>query len=354
MENNIELGSEFSLSLNELRIVKDNLFSYLKDYKVQWFDYGRSALRHVPIQGGKRVLLPEFICGSVLNCFDKNNIRFYHIDRQFDIDMDDLLDKIDATVGYIYVAHYFGFLQKSASLEEIRRVADNRGIVVIEDTTQSLFSSHSLCGDYAIASIRKWMALPMGGILYTDRNRNLPEQDICQQNNDNTKAYGMILKDMYLKASYDTNAKYREIFAKSEKAIDDITHGRRMSDFSYFLVSCIGINDLIDKRRKNALRLADGLRRLGVGSIRHLDINECPLAYPLRVKNRDAFRHYLMENRIYCAVHWPFDGALPEERLNARQNAETLISLPIDQRYGEKEIDYMIDVIRRYGGELSF
>ena len=41
-----------------------------------------------------------------------------------------------------------------------------------------------------------------------------------------------------------------------------------------------------------------------------------------------------MEHRIYCAVHWPFDGICGEEREQARKNGDELISLPIDQRYG--------------------
>lgn len=353
MENKIELGSEFNLSLNELHIVKNNLFTYLKDYKVQWFDYGRSALRHIPIPKGRIVLLPEFICESVIKCFCKNSIRFYCINEMFQIDIYDLLEKIDETVGVIYVAHYFGFLQSESILSMIREIANKRGILVIEDTTQSLFSAHKLFGDYMLASIRKWMAVPMGGILYT-KQAVLPELSTCRQNNDNTKAYGMILKEIFLKMSYDTNVAYREIFSEAEELVDSSADVGRISDFAYFLIKCVDIENLIERRKRNSARLSEGLKELGIDSIRLFDKSECPLVYPIRVKNRDDFRRYLMENRVYSAVHWPFDGILPEERINAKKNAETLLSLPIDQRYGEKEIDYMINVICRYGGELSF
>lgn len=354
MVNKIELGSEFNLSLNNLQIVNDNLFTYLNKYNVQWYDYGRTAIRQIPVPVGKKILLPEFICESVVSCFKKDLVSFYRIDNEFYIDVDNLLDKINDSVGCIYIAHYFGFLQKLGDLEIIKKVAVEYGIIIIEDTTQSLFSNHQLYGDYAISSIRKWMAVPMGGILYTTEGEELPEISYCQANVDNTKAYGMVLKDMFLKNGYDTNLKYREIFVKSEDNINNIKDVCVISDFARFLIKCESIKALIDKRKSNVLKLSYGLEEIGINGIRKFDTMECPLVYPLRVKNRDDFRRYLMDNRIYCAIHWPFDGYKPEERPNGIYNAKTLISLPVDQRYGDKQISYLLDVISKYGGELSF
>lgn len=164
----------------------------------------------------------------------------------------------------------------------------------------------------------------------------------------------MILKDMFLNMNYDTNEKYREIFAETEEKIDEQSDVYLMSDFSRYLIGCVDINQLIEKRRKNSQRLLMGLEEIGVSSARGFKRNECPLVVPVRVRNRDEFRKYLIDNRIYCAVHWPFDGFKAHERKHAVDNAESLISLPVDQRYGDEEIDYMIDVIRRYGGGLSY
>ena len=40
----MELGSEFSLALNNLEITHHNLFDFFDQYNTEWFDYGRSAL----------------------------------------------------------------------------------------------------------------------------------------------------------------------------------------------------------------------------------------------------------------------------------------------------------------------
>ena len=352
MENKVELGGAFNICLNNLQIENENLFEYFKEFNVQWYDYGRSAIRNIPIDKNKKVLLPEYICESVINCFDKSKIRFYKIDKQFNIDLENVLSQIDEEVGSIL--HYFGFLQDESIIDAIKERAQYYEITIIEDTTQSLFSPHKLFGNYTIASVRKWLQIPMGGMLYTTRDNTLPDIDGYIVNQNNSKAYGMILKDMFLKTDYDTNLKYREIFSETENEIDQRDQIYMISDFTKFLISCININNLIVKRKQNAKQLSEGLKKIGIQEIRCYKQNECSLAFPLRVKKRDDFRNYLMENRIYCAVHWPFDGMKAEKRINGLYNSETLISLPIDQRYGKEEIDYMLDVISKYGGELSF
>ena len=196
------------------------------------------------------------------------------------------------------------------------------------------------------------MAVHMGGILYTT-SKELPEIQHCQANTNNIKACGMILKDMFLKGDYDTNLKYREIFMKSENSINN-TDVFTISDFAKFLICCQSIETLVNKRKSNVLKLSQGLKKIGINGIKTFDSTECPLVFPLRVKNRDVFKEYLMNNRIYCAIHWPFDGFKPEERANGINNANSLISLPVDQRYEDEEIRYLIDVISKYGGELSF
>lgn len=354
MGNRLELGSEYSLALNELNRVENHLFAYMSRYKTEWFDYGRSAISHIPYPEGKTVLLPEFLCESVIRCFSRDKIKFYRINENLEIDLEDLQKKTDRNVGCIYITHYFGYLQQEEVLKTIREIADANHIMVVEDTTQSLFSEHLLYGDYALASVRKWMPVPMGGVLYTGYENVLPEADAILQSTDNTRAYAMVLKDIFLKSEYDTNLIYRKLFAECEEQIEDAESPGRMSDFTEYIIKCVDIGQLIERRKQNYIRLSKALEKTGIRPVRELKEKEVPLVYPIRAGDRDAFRNYLTDHKIYCAVHWPFDGIFAEQRPNAQKNAASLLSLPIDQRYGEEEIDYMADVIWRYGGDLSF
>lgn len=350
----IELGSEFNISLSGLKNVEDSLFTYMDSYSTQWYDYGRSAIRQVPIPGDKLTLIPQYICGSVVDCFDKNKIAFYAIDRELNIVWDDLISKVSEKVGCIFIAHYFGYLQDENQLMRIKKLAEEKNIVVIEDFTQSLFSIHNLIGDYGVASIRKWMATPMGGVLFTNKNNSLPDENIFATNSDNSRVYGMILKDLFLNHNMDVNSEYRKIFADCEDAVDSLIEPKRISDLARYLIKCVSINELVNKRKYNAKKLADGLTKIGIIPVIKYSESDCPFAIPLRVRDRNQFREYLMNNRIYCAIHWPFDGWAENMRPAALENANSLISLPIDQRYGDLEIEYLLDVISKYGGDLTY
>lgn len=352
----IEIGSEFDISLNELTEKNNNILNYLDGHDIKLYNYGRTAIRQIPVPDNKKVLLPEFICDSVIECFEEKQILFYQIDINLDIVLDDLLNKINDTVGCIYIAHYFGYLQSKNITDKLKRIALKKNIIIIEDITQSLFSKHDFFGDYVIASLRKWMPVHQGGMLIINSEKKIlrREKKKLPVSSDNYRVYPMILKNMFLNQQYDTNAKYREMFVESENDIDAEFKEEKISELAVFLLKCVDIKELISKRKDNLFFLRERLTKLGLMSIKKFKENECPMVYPVRVKNRDDFRKYLIENRIYCAVHWPYNEWCGIERHNAMNNARTLLSLPLDQRYEKRELDYMVDIIKKYGGELLF
>ena len=353
----MELGSEFNLSLKDLNIVPDNIFEYLSGFEnCFYFDSGRSALKHIAkhLSSSYKILLPEFICESVINCFDKNKIEYYRLKKDFSVDTDNLQEKIASEPKVIFLMHYFGALQPSETLEKIHRIAKQNGSVIIEDTTHSIFTQKRTIGDYSVCSIRKWLPISGGGVLYFDQNLlNICNPDYHKTTN-NTRSYGMILKDIFINGGFDCNSEYRRIFSESEKKLDEQCEIFMISDFSKYIASCVSIGEMIERRRYNFQLLNIAMHRIGVKPVVNLDSICTPLFYPMRIKNRDDFRSYLMDNKVYCAVHWPFDNHKPGQRPFAIQNAKELISLPIDQRYDGEYIQYLIDVVQRYGGDLSF
>lgn len=354
----MELGSEYDLALSEMTIKQNNIYNYLSEYPYQtYFDSGRSALKHVAsfLQTGKKILLPEFICESVVDCFENQEVCFYKLHDNFSINISDMDEKIDSNTQAIFIMHYFGALQKESTLQTIKQIAEKNELIIFEDTTHSVFSKSSTIGDYQICSIRKWLPLPGGGVLYS-KNDKLSVNNILsyEKSIDNNRAYGMMLKNLYLKTGFDCNSIYRSIFTEAEKRLDQQKKIQTISDFSRFISKCIDIEQIKECRVNNYLFLQEKLFDMKIAPAIALHDNDCPLVLPIQVNNRDEFRTYLMENRIYCAVHWPFDSNQRNNRPFAEKCAKQLISLPIDQRYGKEEMIYMIDVINRYRGELRF
>ena len=353
----MELGSEYNLSLNNLNVVEDNIFNYLSGYgHTYYFDSGRSALRYLvkQLKQYNKVLLPEFMCESVNNCFDESQTQFYKLRDDFSIDLNDLRRFNIDSHTIIFLMHYFGTLQQHDLLSEIRSLVDHSGAVIIEDTTHSIFTQTQTIGDYMICSLRKWLPISGGGVLYFGQNRCEIKEPDCQKGVENNRSYGMILKDMFLFTEFDCNLEYRRIFEESEKRLDEQISIYKISDFSKFLASCVSVEQLKNKRKKNFKQLANNLRKLDVSPAIKYGQYDTPFVYPLRVRDRNKLRSFLISNKIYCAVHWPFDNHKPEQRPFAKRNAYELISLPIDQRYDEVHIEYLIDTVRQYGGDLLF
>ena len=348
----MELGSEYNLSLSDLQIKENNIFKYLSKFSFKfYFDSGRSALKHITkfLKPCDEILLPEFICESVTNCFNDLNVKYYNLLPDFSVDCEDVSRKISKQTKIFFLLHYFGHLQPPRVLERIQYLAKNNNFIIIEDTTHSIFTKTQTIGDYIICSIRKWLPISKGGVLYYNENKlSLPEPEY-RKSEDNERIYGMILKDMFLKHDMDFNSIYRKIFAECEEQLDRQNDSFMLSDFSRFIASCMDIEMLKQVRKQNYLLLQDKLLKLEYNPAIMVLPDETPFIYLFRVKNRNLLRSYLMDNKIYCAVHWPFDGDQPNVRNFAQRNASELISLPIDQRYDETHISYMADVLARYG-----
>ena len=349
----MELGSEYNLDMHSLSISKHSFFQDMGDLNYCLFDSGRNALRAITgdLKNGS-VLMPEYICESVLKCFSAEKIIFYRLKDNLQIDADDLLNKIDGNTAVVYLMHYFGSLQPANVLSLLRAEKEKYGFTVIEDTTHSIFSRKYTVGDYCVASLRKWFAVPNGGVLYSANPSHRCSYGEIQRSTDNDKAYAMMLKTLYLNGRLDCNLEYRKFFIEWEEKLGRQRKMKRISDYSEFLLGCYDVPDMVKKRRSNFYRLKNKLSRIGIKPICDFTENDCPFTFPVMVPERDKFRKYLMKNQIYCAVHWPFDGRARGERPLASALSDHMISLPIDQRYGEKEMTYLSEIINAYKGRL--
>ena len=60
---------------------------------------------------------------------------------------------------------------------------------------------------------------------------------------------------------------------------------------------------------------------------------------------RDNLRKYLIDNKIYCPVYWPLNF----DTTNCNQYiTDRILSIPIDQRYNENDMNFIANCINRY------
>lgn len=71
------------------------------------------------------------------------------------------------------------------------------------------------------------------------------------------------------------------------------------------------------------------------------------MVYPYYCQ-KEGLRQHLIGNKIYVAKYWPNVEEWAGKDSVEADLAEYLIPLPIDQRYGKEEMDYIIDTIKNF------
>lgn len=347
-----EIGSEFhieGLAENRNKHIK-NVFGYLQEYNTVYFDSGRSALRAVMNNfNTQKVLLPDYLCESVRNCFSESNVTYYHIDNEFHIDWEDMLKKCKSGIDVLYLHYFNGYIGNEYDFKKLWNLKRESSFMIVEDTTHSFLSCKHTVGDYCICSLRKWFPIPDGGVLYS--NRLLDTRDYKKNSWYLAKRIAMVKKGLYLEGHNIDKNDFLPIFAETEEILDSQTEPFAMSDDSCNILKNISINEAAEVRCKNYSVLSQFLNSNGIKTAAGGGALQVPLFCTICVDDRDSLRKYLIENKIYCPVHWPLYSELKQRKGSVHNNAREL-SIPIDQRYGLEDILYISAVIQKYNEKV--
>lgn len=340
-----EIGSEFHLCSGLQDAAQAySIFDYLTAYNALYFDSGRSALRFL-LKGipCKKVLLPGYICQSVRDCFAPDcQAIYYEVDQDLKINWSDLLEKCTDDVDVVYLHYFNGYIGAEYDLKALQDKKQEKGFVIVEDTTHSLFSAAYTAGDYCVCSLRKWFPIADGGVLYT-KNSLTPEEFP-----ENTwwveKTGAMAAKDRYLRGMDECKQDFLDTFAHAEECLDQQTTPFAMSAASRERLKTVDCHDLAKTRQRNFQILKDRIPGAATASGGK---GQVPLFFTMRAENRDQMRKYFAQHNIYCPVHWPLYEEL-RGYSGAVWNNKTELSIPIDQRYGEADMLYICDVYQRF------
>ncbi len=347
--NCFEIGSEFHIDSENLEMSLNisNIFDYLKEYNTQYFDSGRSALLQLLKQiNVKKIALPEYICESVRNCFNNMEIVYYTVDHNFNIIWDDLIDICNnSNIDTIYLHYFNGYIDESYDFFKLNKLKEKKNLKIIEDTTHSFLSNKHTIGDYCICSLRKWFAIPDGGVLYSKKKF---KKELLKVNNwYKIKYEAMIKKNNYLKGVYEKKSEFLNIFSKAEDMLDNQKESFRISEISLHILKKVDLKYIMKKRLENYIILKQVFEDYGYNLIALKGINQVPLFFTIYVDQRDDMRSYLIKNNIYCPIHWPLYNEL-KKRENVVENNMHELSIPIDQRYSKDEMNYIIKIVKKY------
>ena len=285
---------------------------------------GRNALAYLcRARNIQKVWIHHFLCECVDQLLDNNGVEWscYRIGRDF-------LPNIDLSVerdDWLYVVNYYGQVS-NASIQALKQQYPH----LIVDNCQDYFRT-PVAGVDTLYTCRKFFGVPDGAFLYT----NAPAIDDLERD----ISYGRM---PYLLGRVERPAS--EFYAEYVQSNADFAKEpvKRLSRLTENLLRGIDYARVQRVRTANWRRLSERL-----GKLNELALTETvgPFAYPLLVPNDRMLRKKLIEQKIYVPTLWPAVLERCGEATWEHRLALDLLPLPVDQRYGADDMDYISDAV---------
>lgn len=231
----------------------------------------------------RKILLPYFLCGSVVHTCQENQIEteFYHLNEKLEV----LYPKEQLPEGeYLYLVNYYGQLSDSR-ISEYKKIYGN----IIVDHTHAFFQK-PLKGIDTLYSCRKFWGVSDGAYLSTDTS--LTENKTVDYSAERMK---------HILGRYEHNAGtyYKDMLENAAKY--DGMELRQMSKLTQNLLKAVDY-DRAKKKREENYRILGEL--LPSESIFNQTVPEGPFAYPYFHADGMKLRRYLAEKKIFVPTYW--------------------------------------------------
>lgn len=350
----IPIGGEFWFDDKLLNRKIDNF----KNINAVFLSGGQSALRFIiqdiEIKQDEYVLMPSYLCTSILHNFNKLNVRFefYKINKDLSIDLEDIKTKIEKyKVKAILFIDYFGFYHKKETIDYLKELR-KENIILIEDAVQMFwFERKNFIGDYVFNSYRKFLPFDGSIVLCNNiKNYNFIEDKYYENIN-----LARMKKTEFQNLQVGIEEDFLSLYEKAEEEYYKREDIIGIDEKSKELLSIVDYEYIFTKRKENYSYLYDGLitnDKLKIMYSKELIYDNSVLGLPILIDNRDEIRKKLRQLKIYCPVHWNIlNEDWSKKYKESRYISSKILTLPIDQRYNLDDMNRLIYSINKLTGD---
>ncbi len=277
----------------------------------------------VMLAGVKRILIPYYICSSMIALIEKAGVKVerYFINQDFmPVDVENLTDE-----DMLLIVNYFGMTHPDivSYIKEIPRV--------IVDNSQAFFEPPVLrAGVYNVYSCKKFIGVPDGGYLITAKADN---EEVKLETDFSSEHMDFCITSV----EYGTALSYA---SKKQNDVRIANNPRKMSVMTQKILQNADYERIKQSRRSN-FEVIDKM----LGQYNQFDLRSChfiPYYYPLFLDM--PIQDRLVKKGVYSPVLW---NELFDNRYHGsieQKYASNIAFLPLDQRYNE---DDMMDMCER-------
>jgi len=332
--------------------------------RAHWFASGRAALlaglRALGIGAGDEVLLPAYLCGSVVTPVQTVGATpvFFPIGRRFDADLAGLEAAIGPNARAVVLIHYLGF---PGPVDEVRELCQRRGLALIEDCAHALYSRDGdrllgTSGDLAIFS--PWKSLPLadGGLLVVNRRDLTPVDPPRALAGGQTaarlayralgtveQAIGWSPRLALLRRPGVRRSVHEQVSAGPVEMLAGSAVSRR-------LFRSARPAHVVGRRRRHFARLLDVCQNLSWARPVYGELPEgvCPLGLPLVAEDRDRWRDALLRLGVNVRTYWEqLPPAVDVDRFpDAGWLRDRILILPVHQGLSAESVEWLARMLQ--------
>ena len=353
-EKVFEIGSEYDWESNIPFLMKEenDFFLNVSKRNVKFLRSGRDAIRYVAklCKGEyQTVLMPALACSSMPDPFAEEgyNVVYYKVNEDFSIDIGDIEEKLLPN-SILFFMNYFG--QISITDKEIVMLKEKaKNIIFVEDITHDLLKrrNDTFQSDYIVCSIRKWFAIPDGGMVIGKEPFELL-QTVEDSYFATLRESAMKQKSRYLcTGELAEKEEYRNTLAISNAYIEHVGNMANAQADSINIVSHLNLKEIYELRVKNVTVLKKGIEKSnGIVSL-VTNCEDSTLYYPIYVKDKQSeVQRKMAEHSIYLPVIWPLPKGAEGICRMADQVAESMLAIPCDHRYSVHDMKKIVEMLQ--------
>lgn len=310
---------------------------------------GRDALKVVAREFEPTVvLMPALACDSMIIPFEMygHEVRYYKLREDYSIDLDSLYSLISnegKEILFLYM-DYFG--NKAICDDELFKLRLGYPyLIFVEDRTHNLLveSNYTFKPDFIVASLRKWIDIPDGGLLWTEREIRCDKfsEDLTFSE---TRLKAQCMRNEFLKCGdEEIKSQYRKIFSTVTDMIDEEILPGLMSNYAYEKACKTDLKEVDTLRTRNAQILINELK--GFKFVQ--TVSGCGDVYvAVLIEKRNDIQKKLASIGVFCTIIWPLNDEQRNACDVARYTEEHMLTIYCDQRYSIDDMKYVAACIR--------
>jgi dTDP-4-amino-4,6-dideoxygalactose transaminase len=275
--------------------------------------------------GGGEVLVPAYHHGVEVEALVDAGatVRFYRVGPRWDVDLDDVRRRIGPQTRALYLIHYAGF---PGPVDEMRALADQHGLTLIEDCALSLLSSDGSrplgsTGDLSVYCLYKTLPVPNGGAMVVNGKRpySVPEAPRPPLGSVLGHTASSLLMNLelrggragrWLRGALRWVGRGTASAARIERVPTGTQHFNRahvdlgISPLARRIALAHDLSQVVEARRRNYFFLLGRLWSVAPPLFTELAPGVCPLFYPLVVQDKAEVMAKLRARGVETIDFW--------------------------------------------------